>query len=468
MAVGGAHPTHPTFTKNRKQKTRLKMFERLSDKLAAVFKKLKGRGILNEAQVDEALREVRLALLEADVHYRVTKAFVDRIRERAVGEEVLRSLTPAQQVVKIVHEELVALLGGESPRLDLSGRPPVAVMLVGLQGSGKTTTAAKLARRLKSQGRQPYLVPADVQRPAAIEQLQRLGAEIGVAVYPVAPGQNHLDIASQAMEAAYTAGFDTVILDTAGRLHIDAPLMAELKAIKEKVSPREILLVADAMTGQDALQVAQKFHDLLKLTGVILTKIEGDARGGAALSMRAVIERPIKFLGVGEKLDALEVCHPDRLASRILGMGDVITLIEKAQETFDAAQVEALGKKLRQESFTLEDFRDHLRQIQKMGSMDQLLSLIPGFGKLKATKGLKPDDRELRRVEAIINSMTPQERADHQIINGSRRRRIARGSGTTVEEVNRLLKNFYVAQKMMKQMTRIGKRGKLPFPGPFL
>ncbi len=444
------------------------MFERLSDKLAAVFKKLKGRGVLTDVQVSEALREVRLALLEADVHYKVTKAFVDRIRERAVGEEVFRSLTPAQQVVKIVHEELVTLLGGESPRLDLSGKPPVALMLVGLQGGGKTTTAAKLAKRLKSQGRQPYLVPADVQRPAAIEQLKRLGAEIGVAVHPTAPDQDPVKISSTAMEAAYTAGYDTVILDTAGRLHIDAPLMAELKAIKEKVSPREILLVADAMTGQDAVQMAQSFHDLLKLTGVILTKIEGDARGGAALSMRAVIDRPLKFLGVGEKLDALEVCHPDRLASRILGLGDVLTLIEKAQEAFDASQVQALEQKLRQETLTLEDFRDQLRQIQKMGSVEQLLSMIPGFSKAKALRGLKTDERELKKVEAIINSMTPAERGNYQIIDGRRRRRIARGSGTTVEEVNRLLKNFCLTQKMMKQMTKMGKRGKLPLPGAFL
>jgi len=443
------------------------MFDRLSDKLAAVFKKLKGRGILNEAQVNEALREVRLALLEADVHYKVTKAFIDRVRERAVGEEVLRSLTPAQQVIKIVHEELTQLLGGESPRLDLSGKPPVAVMLVGLQGSGKTTTAAKLARRLKSQGRQPYLVPADIQRPAAIEQLERLGGDIEVEVYPVTPGENPVDIAAGAMEAAYTAGFDTVILDTAGRLHIDAPLMAELKAIKEKVAPKEILLVADAMTGQDAVQVAQKFHDLLKLTGVILTKMEGDARGGAALSMREVTGKPIKFMGVGEKLDALEPFHPDRLASRILGMGDVITLIEKAQEAFDVEQVQALEKKLRRDSFTLEDFRDQLRQMKKLGSIEQLLNLIPGLSRAKAMRDLKPDDRELKRVEAMINSMTPKERQDYQIIGGSRRRRIAQGSGTTVQDVNRLLKNFAMTQKMIKQMTQAGKRGKPRFPMKF-
>jgi signal recognition particle subunit SRP54 len=441
------------------------MFDRLSDKLAAVFKKLKGHGKLTEAQVQEALREVRLALLEADVNYKVTKAFIDRIKERAVGEEVMRSLTPAQQVIKIVHEELTLLLGGESPRLDLSGRPPVAVMLVGLQGSGKTTTAAKLARRLKSQGRQPYLVPADVQRPAAIEQLKRLGADIGVAVHPTDPGQKPVEIAAAAMEAAYTAGFDTVILDTAGRLHIDAPLMSELKAIKEKTAPREILLVADAMTGQDAVQVGQRFHDLLHLTGVILTKIEGDARGGAALSMREVIGKPIKFLGVGEKLDALEVFHPDRLASRILGMGDVLTLIEKAQEAFDAERVQALEKKLRKEAFTLDDFRDQLRQLKKMGSMEQLLGLMPGLGgKLKGLKGMQPDERELKRVEAIINSMTREERADYQIINGSRRRRIALGSGTTVQDVNRLLKNFAMTQKMIKQVAQGGKKGKGFFP----
>jgi signal recognition particle subunit SRP54 len=444
------------------------MFDRLSDKLEAVFKKLRGRGKLNEADVNAALREVRLALLEADVNYKVTKAFIERIKDRAVGEEVMRSLTPAQQVVKIVHEELTALLGGESPRLDLSGKPPVALMLVGLQGSGKTTTAAKLAKRLKSQGRQPYLVPADVQRPAAIEQLKRLGADIKVAVHPTEAGQQPVAIAGAAMEAAYAAGYDTVILDTAGRLHVDAPLMEELQAIRAKVEPQEILLVADAMTGQDAVAVGQSFHDLLQLTGVILTKVEGDARGGAALSMREVIGQPIKFLGVGEKLDALEVFHPDRLASRILGMGDVLTLIEKAQEAFDTEQVEALEKKLRQEAFTLDDFREQLKQIKKMGSMDQLLGMIPGLGgKLKGLKGMQPDDRELKRVEAIISSMTPGERADHNIINGSRRRRIALGSGTTVQDVNRLLKNFAMTQKMIKQVAKGGKKGKGQMPMPF-
>jgi signal recognition particle subunit SRP54 len=443
------------------------MFDRLSDKLAQVFKKLKGRGKLSEEDVNAALREVRLSLLEADVNYKVAKAFIDQIKGRAVGEEVMSSLTPAQQVIKIVHEELTALLGGEAPKLDLSGRPPVAIMLVGLQGSGKTTTAAKLAKRLKAQGRQPYLVPADVQRPAAIEQLKRLAADIGVGVYPSEPTQNPVAIADAGMEAAYTAGYDTVILDTAGRLHIDQPLMEELKAIREKVQPNEILLVADAMTGQDAVQMGQKFHDLLKLTGVILTKVEGDARGGAALSMRSVIGKPIKFLGVGEKLDALEVFHPDRLASRILGMGDVLTLIEKAQETFDEAQVKELEKKIREEAFTLADFREQVRQMQKMGSLESLIEMIPGMKKLKALKDAKPDGRELKKVEAIINSMTPAERHDHTTINGSRRRRIAKGSGTTVEEVNRLLKNFAMTQKMMKQMGKAAKKGKLSFPGFF-
>lgn len=434
------------------------MFERLSDKLSRVFKTLKGRGKLTEANIQEALREVRLSLLEADVNYKVAKAFIDQVRERALGQEVMASLTPGQQMVKIVHEEMIALLGGETPRLDLGGKPPVALMLVGLQGSGKTTTAAKLALKLRKQGRQPYLVPADTYRPAAIDQLQKLGTEIRVETFPVRSGQNPVEIADAAMEVAYTQGYDTVVLDTAGRLHIDEPLMAELKTIKKQIAPNEILLVADAMTGQDAVLVAQKFHDRLNLTGVILTKVEGDARGGAALSMRAVIDRPIKFLGVGEKLDALEVFHPDRLASRILGMGDVLTLIEKAQEAFDTEQAQELERKLRQETFTLEDFRDQLRQIRQMGDLEQLMGMIPGLNRVKGLKGMQPDERELTRIEAIINSMTPQERAQYQIIDGSRRRRIAQGSGTTVQDVNRLVKNYAMTQKMMKKMVQGGKK----------
>ncbi|MDD3579467.1 MAG: signal recognition particle protein [Desulfobacca sp.] len=435
------------------------MFDRLSDKLAQVFKKLKGHGKLTEVNIQAALREVRLALLEADVNYKVAKAFIDRVHERAVGQEVMASLTPGQQMIKIVHEELIGLLGGEAPRLNLGGKPPVALMLVGLQGSGKTTTAAKLALKLKKQGRQPFLVPADIYRPAAVDQLQKLGTEIAVETYQTPPGQQPVEIADAAMEQAYTQGYDTVLLDTAGRLHIDAPLMAELRAIKDKVAPQEILLVADAMTGQDAVQVAQKFHELLDLTGVILTKIEGDARGGAALSMRAVIDRPIKFLGVGEKIDALEVFHPDRLASRILGMGDVLTLIEKAQEAFDTDQAQELERKLRKETFTLDDFRDQLKQVRKMGSLEQLVNMIPGLNRVKGLKGMQPDEGELVRIEAIINSMTPQERVQHQIIDGSRRRRIAQGSGTTVQDVNRLLKNFAMTQKMMKKMVQAGKKG---------
>ncbi len=435
------------------------MFNRLSDKLAGVFKKLKGHGKLTELNINDALREVRLALLEADVNYKVAKAFVDGIRQRALGQEVMASLTPGQQVIKIVHEELVTLLGGESPRLDLTGKPPVVFMLVGLQGSGKTTTTAKLALRLKKQGRQPLLVPADTQRPAAITQLQRLGGDIGVDVYPTQPQQAPVEIAQAALTLAAAKGYDVLLLDTAGRLHVDEPLMQELQAIQAATHPSEVLLVADAMTGQDAVQVAQNFNQALDLTGVILTKVEGDARGGAALSMRQVIQKPIKFLGVGEKLDALEVFHPDRLASRILGMGDVLTLIEKAQETFDEDQAKELERKLRKEGFTLEDFRDQLRQVRQMGSLEQLLGMIPGINKIKGLKNMQPDERELVKVEAIINSMTPAERANHTLIDGSRRRRIARGSGTTVQDVNRLLKQFEATQKMMKKMLQTGKKG---------
>lgn len=440
------------------------MFDRLSDKLAGVFKKLKGQGKLTPLTIQGALREVRLALLEADVNYKVAKSFVEKVWQRALGQEVMASLTPGQQVIKIVHEELVALLGGESPRLELGGKPPVSLMLVGLQGSGKTTTAAKLALRLKKQGRQPLLVPADIQRPAAIQQLQKLAADIGVEAYPTSPAEPPVEIARAALGLAGTKGYDVVLLDTAGRLHIDEALMAELTAIKGVINPAEILLVADAMTGQDAVQVAQKFNEALDLTGIILTKIEGDARGGAALSMRAVVAKPIKFLGVGEKLEALEPFHPDRLASRILGMGDVLTLIEKAQEAYDEEQAKELERKLRRETFTLEDFRDHLRQVRRMGSLDQLLAMIPGFSKMKNLPGMQPDDRELVKIEAIINSMTPKERQNYQIIDGSRRRRIAQGSGTTVQDVNRLLKNFAATQKMVKKMMQGGKKGRrLPF-----
>jgi len=441
------------------------MFDRLSDKLSLVFKRLKGHGKLTEANVQAALKEVRLALLEADVNYKVAKGFIDRIRERALGQEVLSSLTPGQQVVKIVHDELVTLLGQESPRLELGGAPPVVIMLVGLQGSGKTTTAAKLALWLKKQKRQPFLVPADTQRPAAITQLQKLAAQIDVGAFPTQASQTPVEIAAQALTEAKATGYDALVVDTAGRLHVDAPLMAELEAVQARLHPQEILLVADAMTGQEAVTIAQSFHEHLNLTGVILTKVEGDARGGAALSMRSVLDRPIKFLGVGEKLDALEVFHPDRLASRILGMGDVLTLIEKAQESFDAEQAQELAAKIRGDSFTLDDFREHLRQVRKMGNLSQLLEMIPGLNQVKGLKGMQPDERELVKIEAIINSMTPQERAQHTLIDGSRRRRIASGSGTTVQDINRLLKNFDMTQKMMKKMVKAkkGKRRFLPF-----
>jgi signal recognition particle subunit SRP54 len=434
------------------------MFDSLSDKLGQTFKRLKGHGKLTEKNIADALREVRLALLEADVNYKVAKQFIARVKERAVGQEVMRSLTPAQQVVKIVHEEMSALMGGEAEPLNLVGRPPLVFMLVGLQGSGKTTTAAKLARDLKGRGRRPYLVPADLQRPAAVDQLKRLGQQIEVPVWESDPASDPVSVCVQSLSGAARAEADVVILDTAGRLHVDEPLMEELAAVKERLRPAEVLLVADAMTGQDAVNVAQSFHDRLGLSGVVLTKVEGDARGGAALSIKAVVEVPVKLVGVGEKLDALETFHPDRLAGRILGMGDVLSLVEKAGQAFEQDQAEAMAKKMAKQAFTLEDFRD---QLQQMGSLDSLLNMIPGMsGKLKGMKGLTPDEGEMKRTEAIINSMTRIERQNHKVINASRKRRIAAGSGTTVADVNRLLKNFAQAQKMMKNMSRMGgKKG---------
>ncbi len=437
------------------------MFENLSDKLASVFKKLKGKGHLTEDDINKALKEVKLALLEADVNYKVVKDFLNRVKEKAVGQEVLKSLTPAQQVIKIVRDELVNLMGGTTPELNLKGKVPAVLMLVGLQGSGKTTTCAKLAKFLKSKrGRHPFLVPADVYRPAAIEQLQKLGEQIKVPVYHSSPEDNPVEICFQAVNEARQKGYDAVILDTAGRLHIDEKMMEELKQIKARVYPQEILLVADAMTGQDAVNVAKNFNKALDITGIILTKMEGDARGGAALSIKAVTQKPIKFIGVGEKLDALDVFHPDRIASRILGMGDVLSLIEKAQETIDIEKAKELEKKLRKNEFTLEDFREQLRRIRKMGSLEQILSMIPGFGQLKELKNMNVDEKQLVRIEAIINSMTKQERLRPEIINGSRRRRIAKGSGTTVQEVNRLLKEYAQMKKMIKRFTKMGKKGK--------
>lgn len=434
------------------------MFDSLTDKLNETFRKLRGRGRLSEENIQAGLREVRLALLEADVNYKVVKTLIETIRRRAVGQEVLASLTPGQQVVKIVYEELAALMGGSRAELDFSGRPPWKIMLVGLQGSGKTTTAGKLALYLKGHGRHPLLVPADVQRPAAIEQLGRLGEQVQTPVFPSTSAMRPVDITVKALAAAGDFGADTLILDTAGRLQVDEALMKELEDIKGKVQPNEILLVADAMTGQEAVNVAQSFNEWLDLTGVILTKLEGDARGGAALSIRAVVDRPIKFVGVGEKLEAFESFYPDRMASRILGQGDVLTLIEKAQQTFDQEQAEALVKKLRKNEFTLEDFQAQIRQFKKIGSLDQILGMIPGLGKLKQLKDIKPEEGELKKVEAIINSMTPLERRDVSILNASRRRRVAKGSGTSVAEVNALIKNFMQTRKMMKKVSQGGMR----------
>ena len=432
------------------------MFDALTEKLNATFKKLTGRGRLTEANIQEGLKEVRMALLEADVHYKVVKNLIQEIRQRALGQNVLESLTPGQQVIKIVNEEMARLMGGTHQGLRLSGKPPHTLMMVGLQGSGKTTTAAKLAKYLRAQGRHPILVPADVYRPAAIEQLAKLGAMLGVPVYAPDRSRKPEDICLEALSAAGREGADVLLIDTAGRLHIDEKMMDELVTIKEKIRPQEILLVADAMTGQDAVNVAESFNASLDIDGIILTKLEGDARGGAALSMKAVTDKPIKFVGVGEKLDALEVFYPDRMASRILGMGDVFTLIERAQAQFDEREAVRLEKKLRKRDFDLEDFRDQLRQMKKMGSLEQILGMLPGFGQLKKLKGLKPNEKELLKVEAIIDSMTKEERHNHKIINGSRRKRISRGSGTSIQDVNRLLKNFVQIKKMMENLTRKG------------
>jgi signal recognition particle subunit SRP54 len=440
------------------------MFENLSDKLESVFKKLRGHGKLSEANIDEGLKEVRMALLEADVHYRVVKSFIEQVRTRALGQEVMASLTPGQQVVKIVNETLTELMGSRNEALNLAGSPPAAVMLVGLQGSGKTTTAGKLAIRLRKTGRHPLLVPADIYRPAAIDQLKTIATQLGVPVFPSTADRDPVQICLEAKASAFQQGCDTLILDTAGRLHIDEELMAELARIKAAIRPSDILLVADAMTGQDAVNIAKSFNDQLDISGVILTKMDGDARGGAALSIKSITGKPIKFIGVGEKLNALDPFHPDRMASSILGMGDVLGLIEKAQEAVDQKKALELQKKLRKSQFTLEDFRDQLRQVRKMGSLSDILKMIPGLGKIKHMKNLEIDDREFVRIEAIINSMTAQERRQHGIINGSRRLRIAAGSGTRIQDVNSLLKNYTQMLKMLKKFNQGGaRRGMLPF-----
>lgn len=433
------------------------MFEALTEKLQGTFDKLARKGRLTEKDVDEGLREVRMALLEADVNFQVVKGFMAKVRERAVGTEVTRSLTPAQQVVRIVNEELISLLGAPS-KIDLSGESPHVVMLVGLQGSGKTTTAAKLALHLRKQGQRPLLVAADTRRPAAVEQLEILGKELDIAVHSEGTTAAPPQICGNAVQRAQKAAYSVVVMDTQGRLHVDDQLMAELELIRNRLSPAEILLVADAMTGQDAVRVAQEFDQRVGLTGLILTKMDGDARGGAALSMRSVTGVPIKFLGVGEKPGDLETFHPDRLASRILGMGDVLTLIEKAQEVFDEEQALEMEEKLRTASFTLEDFLDQLQQVKKMGPISQVLDMIPGLSSIAGQIPQETTDKQLVSIEAMINSMTLEERRNPRLIGGSRKRRIARGSGTTVQEVNQLLAQFRQIQKMMKQMSR----GRMP------
>ena len=433
------------------------MFENLTDKLQGIFNRLARKGHLTESDVDAALREVRLALLEADVNYKVVKDFLARVRERAVGAEVMQSLTPAQQVVKIVHEELIKTLG-EPGRLNLTGNPPYVIMLVGLQGSGKTTTAAKLALKLRRGGHKPLMVAADTRRPAAITQLEVLGKQLNIPVHSEGSTVPPPQICANAVKRAKEELLSVVILDTAGRLHIDDELMRELEEVKERTSPQEVLLVADAMTGQDAVRVAKEFHQRVGLTGLILTKVDGDARGGAAISMRAVTGVPIKFLGVGEKPDALEEFHPDRLASRILGMGDVLSLIEKAQEAIDQEKALEAGRKLLAGEFTLEDFLAQMQELKKLGPLSQLIELLPGFSGIARELSPELTDRQFKRIEAIINSMTPEERRHPEIINASRKRRIARGSGTTVQEVNELLAQFRQVKKMMKQL----KKGRLP------
>ena len=438
-------------------------FESLSDKLTASFKKLRGKGRLTEADVKEAMREVRLALLEADVSYKVVKDFVNKVSERAMGQDVLESLTPAQMVIKIVNEELTTLMGTENEKLNISSQSPSVVMLVGLQGAGKTTNGAKLAGLMKKSGKRPLLVACDVYRPAAIAQLETVGAQLDIPVFQMGQG-NPVDIAKAGIEHAKRHGNDLVFLDTAGRLHIDEALMDELKNIKAATNPAEILLVLDAMTGQDAVNAAKSFDEQLGVTGVMLTKLDGDARGGAALSVRAVTGKPIKFIGTGEKLDMIEPFHPDRMASRILGMGDVLTLIEKAEQSFDEKKALEMTERLKQNKFTFTDYLDQLEQLKQMGDLKDIAAMLPGIDS-KALKNVTFDEKAYSRTEAIIRSMTPQERDNPQLINSSRKKRIAAGSGTNVVEINRLLKQFDMMKTMTKQMTS-GKKGKrMGFPG---
>jgi signal recognition particle subunit SRP54 len=439
------------------------MFETLSTKLESIFKKLKGKGLLKEEDIDSALKEIRLALLEADVNFKVVKDFILKIKEKAIGKEILESLTPGQQVIKIVNEELCELLGKTNSRIQLSPNPPTIIMMVGLHGSGKTTTAAKLARIFKKEGRRPMLVAADLQRPAAIDQLVTLGSQIDVPVYHSKQLKDPVTLCEESLKHARIEARDIVILDTAGRLHIDDSLMTELRKIKERVPPKEVIFVADAMTGQDAVNISRNFNEQIGIDGIILTKMDGDARGGAALSIRAITGKPIKFIGVGEKIDMLEPFHPERIASRILGMGDVLSLIEHAQKSFDQKEAEQLQKAIMDESFTFDDLKDQLKKLRTMGPLENILSMIPGFNKMK---NIDVDEKDLIKIEAIINSMTKKEKRNHAIINGSRRRRIAIGSGTTVPDVNRVVKQYVEMKKMLKMFK--GKKGfKLPKFLPF-
>jgi signal recognition particle subunit SRP54 len=439
------------------------MFESLTEKLESIFKRLKGKGLLKEEDVELALKEIRLALLEADVNFKVVKDLVQNIKEKAIGKQVLESLTPGQQVIKIVNEEICELLGKTNSRIQMSPNPPTIIMMVGLHGSGKTTTAAKLARLFKKEGRRPMLVAADLQRPAAIDQLVTLGSQIDVPVYHSRDINNPINLSTEAVKKAKVDARDVVILDTAGRLHIDESLMTELKKIKESVLPKEVILVVDAMTGQDAVNIAKNFEEQIGIDGIILTKMDGDARGGAALSIRSITGKPIKFIGVGEKIEMLDPFYPERIASKILGMGDVLSLIEKAQKSFDQKETEKLQKTIMDESFTFDDLKDQLKKLRNMGPLENILSMIPGFNKIK---NLDIDEKEFIKVEAVINSMTKKERRDHNIINGSRRRRIAMGSGTTVADVNRVIKQYVELKKMLK-MFKGKKTIKLPKFLPF-
>jgi signal recognition particle subunit SRP54 len=436
------------------------MFESLTEKLQNVFNRLRSRGVLSEADVAEALREVRLVLLEADVNYKVVKDFVAKIKDRAVGEDILKGLNPAQQVIKVVNEELILLLGGESVKLKVAERPPAVIMVAGLHGAGKTTQVAKLAAMLKKQGRKPLLVAGDVYRPAAIKQLKTLGEQVGADVFDIGDKQDAVAVAKAAMGYARGNGHDYVLIDVAGRLHIDEEMMDELKRLRSAIDVTEVLLVVDAMTGQDAVNVAQQFNEALEIDGVIMTKMDSDARGGAALSVRAVTGKPIKFIGTSEKMDGLEPFHPDRMASRILGMGDVLGLIEKAQESVDEDRAREMERKFRENTFDLGDYLEQLQQMRKMGPLDQILGMIPGFGNIKGLKDAKIDDTQFTRAEAILRSMTKEEKSDPNVLNGSRRRRIAAGSGTSVQDVNQLVNQFREMKKMLRVMTGAEESGK--------